>query len=314
MTQWTLGPSIQVLEAENPNGSWIVSAVGSGSGRCPNCESLSTSRHSRYVRHLQDLPVQGTTVALRLKLSRWRCRNRGCERQTFSDLLPRIARPFARRTRRVSELAHLVGHAAGGRPAERLMARLGLPQSDDTILRQLKRHQTERGEATAVRVVGIDDWSWRKGSSYGTIVVDLERREVVDVLADRSAEGTAQWFDQHPGVEIVSRDRCGLYAEGTRRGAPEARQVGRPLPSAPEPAPDNRAAAEPCPPAFQAGGDRGCQHRSSRGSQERRPRVAIGVDGAPAARSRRPLRCPEENVRPCQSPASCGQRDPGDRA
>jgi transposase len=225
MTQWTLGPSIQVLEAENPNGSWIVSAVGSGSGRCPNCESLSTSRHSRYVRHLQDLPVQGTTVALRLKLSRWRCRNRGCERQTFSDLLPRIARPFARRTRRVSELAHLVGHAAGGRPAERLMARLGLPQSDDTILRQLKRHQTERGEATAVRVVGIDDWSWRKGSSYGTIVVDLERREVVDVLADRSAEGTAQWFDQHPGVEIVSRDRCGLYAEGTRRGAPEARQV-----------------------------------------------------------------------------------------
>jgi transposase len=66
------------------------------------------------------------------------------------------------------------------------MARLGLPQSDDTILRQLKRHQTERGEATAVRVLGIDDWSWRKGSSYGTIVVDLERREVVDVLADRS--------------------------------------------------------------------------------------------------------------------------------
>jgi len=105
------------------------------------------------------------------------------------------------------------------------MARLGLPQSDDTILRQLKRHQAERGEATPVRVAGIDDWSWRKGSSYGTIVVDLERREVVDVLADRSAKGTAQWLDQHPGVEIVSRDRCGFYAEGTRRGAPKARQV-----------------------------------------------------------------------------------------
>ena len=124
MTQWTPGPGIQVLEAEKPNGSWIVSAVGSGSGRCPNCESLSTSRHSRYVRHLQDLPVQGTTVALRLRLSRWRCRNRGCERQTFSDLLPRITRPFARRTRRVSELAHLVGHAAGGRPRSSARSRL----------------------------------------------------------------------------------------------------------------------------------------------------------------------------------------------
>jgi transposase len=150
MTQWTPGPGIQVLEAEKPNGSWVVSAVGLGSGRCPDCESLSTSRHSRYVRHLQDLPVQGITVTLRVKLSRWRCRDRGCERKTFSDLLPRIAQPFARRTRRVSELAQLVGHAAGGRPAERLMTRLGLPQSDDTILRQLKRHQAERGEATPV--------------------------------------------------------------------------------------------------------------------------------------------------------------------
>src|SRR3984885_11649613 len=102
-------------------------------------ESLSTSRHSRYVRHLQDLAAQVITATLRVKLSRWRCRDRGCERKTFSDLLPRIAQPFARRTRRVSELAQLVGHAARGRPAERLMTRLGLPQSDDTILRQLKR-------------------------------------------------------------------------------------------------------------------------------------------------------------------------------
>jgi len=186
---------------------------------------MSTSHHSRYVRRLQDLPVQGVTVALSVKLNRWRCRNRGCERKTFSDLIPRIARPFARRTRRVSELAHLVGYAAGGRPAERLMRRLGLPQSDDTILRQLKRHQAERGEATPVRVAGIDDWSWRKGSSYGTIVVDLERREVVDVLADRSAASTAEWLRAHPGVEVVSRDRCGLYADGACRGAPKARQV-----------------------------------------------------------------------------------------
>ncbi|MGP0007812.1 MAG: ISL3 family transposase [Methylocella sp.] len=76
-----------------------------------------------------------------------------------------------------------------------------------------------------MRVVGIDDWSWRKGSSYGTIIVDLERREVVDVLSDRSAEATARWLSQHTKVEIVSRDRYGLYAEGTRRGAPQARQV-----------------------------------------------------------------------------------------
>ncbi len=76
-----------------------------------------------------------------------------------------------------------------------------------------------------VRVAGIDDWSWQQGRSYGTIVVDLEQRKVVDVLPERSAESTAQWLQQHPEIEIVSRDRCGLYAQGARRGAPQARQV-----------------------------------------------------------------------------------------
>ena len=104
------------------------------------------------------------------------------------------------------------------------MKRLGIMISDDTILRHLKRraaHNTNK----RLRVVGIDDWSWRKAWSYGTIVVDLERREVVDVLPDRSMIGTANWLRQHPEVEIVNRDRCGLYAQGTREGAPQARQV-----------------------------------------------------------------------------------------
>ena len=98
-----------------------------------------------------------------------------------------------------------------------------MPASDDTLLRQLKRGATRR--TNDVRVLGIDDWSWRKGESYGTVMVDLERREVVDVLPGRSAEETADWLRQHPNVEVVSRDRCGLYAQGIRKGAPQARQV-----------------------------------------------------------------------------------------
>jgi transposase len=105
------------------------------------------------------------------------------------------------------------------------MKRLGMPVSDDTILRHLKRQVARIRARTPVRVAGIDDWSWRKGRTYGTIIVDLERREVVDVLQDRTTAGTAEWLRQHPEVEIVSRDRCGLYAQGAREGAPQARQV-----------------------------------------------------------------------------------------
>ena len=108
------------------------------------------------------------------------------------------------------------------------MRRLGMPVSDTTILAGLRKHARVRSESSAVaavHVAGIDDWAWRKGSNYGTIIVDLERREVVDVLADRSAATAANWFKDHSDVEVVSRDRAGLYAEAAREGAPQARQV-----------------------------------------------------------------------------------------
>ena len=105
------------------------------------------------------------------------------------------------------------------------MGRLGMPVSDTTILRSLKGHARSSCADGAVRVAGVDDWAWRKGANYGTIIVDLERRQVVDLLADRSAETTASWLKDHPEVEVVSRDRAGLYAEAARQGAPQARQV-----------------------------------------------------------------------------------------
>ena len=108
------------------------------------------------------------------------------------------------------------------------MRRLGMPVSDTTILAGLRKHARARSESSAVaavHVAGVDDWAWRKGSNYGTIIVDLERREVVDVLADRSAATMARWFKDQPNVEVVSRDRAGLYAEAAREGAPQARQV-----------------------------------------------------------------------------------------
>lgn len=161
---------------------------------------------------------------LKLQVGRWRCRNERCSRKTFVERLS-AATTFARRTCRVAELLRLFGHAAGGRASQKLLARLAIPASDNTILRHLKRHIVASTGALPIRVAGIDDWSWRKGFTYGTIIVDLQRRNVVDVLPVRSAKETAEWLAQHPEIEIVSRDRCGLYAQGIREGAPQAKQV-----------------------------------------------------------------------------------------
>ena len=164
-------------------------------------------------------------MTVKLRLQRWQCRNGACKRKTFVEQLPEIAAPRARRTTRAAELVYLFGHGVGGRPGERVMKRIGMPTSDDTILRGLKRRAKARRAATNIRVVGVDDWAWRKGSTYGTIIVDLERREVVDLLPDRSASMTADWLKRHPDIEIISRDRCGSFAQGAREGAPQARQI-----------------------------------------------------------------------------------------
>jgi hypothetical protein len=224
-SRWAPGRGVRIVSAEQIDCQWVISAVNAGLGVCPGCGKQSLHRHGWHKRQLQDLPAQGAGVTIRLRIQRWQCRNEVCKRRTFGEQLPEIAAPLARRTARVAELVHLFGHGVGGRPGERLMKRIGMPTSDDTILRCLKQRAKARRPETTVCVVGIDDWAWRKGSTYGTIIVDLERREVVDLLPDRSAAATADWLKRHPDIEIISRDRCGSFAHGAHEGAPEARQV-----------------------------------------------------------------------------------------
>ncbi|PRD42915.1 ISL3 family transposase [Phyllobacterium phragmitis] len=225
-SKWSPGPGIKVLSVvSNGDGDWVVSACGPSSGICPDCRQQSGSRHGWSYRSLQDLPIQGNEVTVWLQLSRWRCTYRQCGRKTFTDRVPAIASPYARRTTRVADIVGLLGHSTGGRPGERLMRRLGMSISDDTILRHLKRNASRVGDEAPARIVGIDDWSWRKSWRYGTIIVDLERRKVMDILEGRSVVSVAQWLKRHPSIEIVSRDRCGLYVQAAREGAPQASQV-----------------------------------------------------------------------------------------
>jgi transposase len=99
-----------------------------------------------------------------------------------------------------------------------------MPICHTSILRQLKANAPKVQDRPHVRVAGIDEWAWRKGTTYGTVIVDLERREVVDLLPDRATASVAKWFSDHPEVEYISRDRAGVYADGARQGAPQARQ------------------------------------------------------------------------------------------
>ncbi|MEO6757856.1 MAG: ISL3 family transposase [Saprospiraceae bacterium] len=192
---------------------------------CPVCGHRSGSLHSSYRRHLQDLPWQGVAVQMWLTVRRFRCQNKSCPRKIFCERLPGAARAYGRQTDRVSEIVRLVGYIAGGRPGQRLLIRLSLPTSDDTILRRIRQTPPQPPATLPVPHLGVDDWAWKKHQNYGTILVNLDRHRVVDLLPDRDANSFSVWLKQHPEVAVISRDRCGLYAEGATRGAPQAQQV-----------------------------------------------------------------------------------------
>jgi hypothetical protein len=215
LASWAPAPDLNVTAVEPGELAWIISVDRrhaerkQGHACSPVCGTQSSSRHSSYIRMLRDSSAQGKPVNIQARSTRWQCRNHQCGRWIFAEQLPKLASPFARRTTRLAGI----------------MASLGMPVSDTTILRGVKKSVTAPTNSAAVRIVGVDEWAWRKGTTFGAVIVDLERRQVVELLADRSAATTADWLKRHPQIEVVSRDRPGLYADAAREGEPQARQI-----------------------------------------------------------------------------------------
>jgi len=174
----------------------LMGRTTSLSASCPSCGADSSRIQSRYTRRLHDLPSSGRPVHLILSVRRFFCMKSTCAQKIFAERLPELCQPHAQRTLRLQEALSQLGLLMGGQAGARLGSKLGINGSRDTILRLVRHHPVPDGPAP--RIIGLDDWSWKRRLRYGTLICDLERSVPIDVLPNRSAQTVAAWLQAHP--------------------------------------------------------------------------------------------------------------------
>jgi len=193
------------------------------SAACPLCQQLSHRVHSCYERTLRDLNWAECAITLVVTVRKLFCDNLECQRRIFSERIPQLVVPWARRTNRMTQHLQDTGLALGGSAGVRLLQKQDYTFSRDTVLRCLMRLPLP--SIPLLKQVGVDDFAFTKRRRYGTILVDLERHRPISLLKDREADTLAQWLEQHSRIEVLSRERSATYRSGMNQGAPDAIQV-----------------------------------------------------------------------------------------
>lgn len=220
-------PDALALDSLSVQGDIIVFQVHMTAkvAACRECGNPSDRIHSHYQRTLQDLPWQGNKVRFLVTVGRFFCDNSDCKRMTFAQRVETLAQRYQRKTTRLEDLLRQLVWRIGGEATAQIAQLLGLLLSPDAALYQFKKSASPDSSTTCPEVVGIDDFAFRKGHNYGTILINLRTNTAFDLLPNREKETVEAWFKEHPGVQIVSRDRSVTYAEAIRDGAPDAVHV-----------------------------------------------------------------------------------------
>ena len=190
---------------------------------CSQCGTAGSRVHSRYSRTIADLAFGGRNLVLRLLVRKWICPEASCSRHIFAECFPEVVQRYARMTDRLIKALQAVGAITNGADAAQIASSFGVHTTAKTIIRRVL--QLPIPSEGSVHKVGIDEWAWKKGHRYGTILVDLEKRRVVQLLADRSVETSKAWLCKHPEIDLVSRDRGNIFREAATEGAPQAKQA-----------------------------------------------------------------------------------------
>lgn len=193
------------------------------SANCTNCGVRSAHYHSSYTRLMRDTPIGLKPVWLEIQVRRFRCHNEQCKQKTFAEQFPDLVGRRRRHTHRLIANLAQIGLATGGEAGVRLAKKLAMYTSPATMIRLIRHLNTPVTKTP--RIIGIDDWAFRKGRTYGTIIIDHELGKPIDLLPSSDGDDVKGWLEQYPSIEIVTRDRSGEYRDAITQALPEATQI-----------------------------------------------------------------------------------------
>ena len=191
--------------------------------KCTCCGKRSKSIHSSYMRKLTDLSVTGRAVKIILKVRKFRCRNSNCSQIVFSEQHLPLTQKYSRLTGRTFHYLQRLLIEVSSRKGEYISDLFSVKQSSSTCLRIVK--SIEMPDYQELTTIGIDDWAYRKGKSYGTIIVNALNHRPVELLKSRDKEEVADWLKEHNSILYVTRDRSSSYSNAIKSGASKASQI-----------------------------------------------------------------------------------------
>lgn len=216
---------LRVMEVEEEDRRFIIALKSQKhSHGCPECGQGMHSYHGTYKRSMQDLPILGKNVTLRITAYEYYCENTLCSVTTFTEDYEGFVGKSGRMTSRLEAFIRMLALETNCEGGAAICSEMGIRVSGDTIIRLLRKLGTTPMPQSGEHV-GIDDFAYRKGHAYCTVICDGETHRPIDIPDGRDGTALREWLRQNKQVKRVTRDRAGVYAKAISDELPGAMQI-----------------------------------------------------------------------------------------
>jgi len=216
---------LQIIKIKEEKGQITIRMKSkTHSEHCPKCGKESERYHAVYTRTVQDLPIYQKNVILKIKAYKYDCENEKCEVKSYSEKYDEFIGKCGRMTDRLENFIRTLALETNCEGAAAICKELGIRTSGDTIIRILRK-MVDVPAVECGEVIGVDDFAYRKGKTYCTVICDGITKKPVDILEGRDGATLKEWLAKNKQVKKVTRDRAGAYAKAIRETLPEAMQI-----------------------------------------------------------------------------------------